>query len=60
MPTRNANPTRPIDVVAYPEELERAEAELVARRRLKAGRPPIQQPADALPEDTVGVGLSRS
>src|SRR4051812_22828041 len=55
---RNAAPRRPIDAVAYPDTLERAEAELVAVRREKAGRPASTGEANQLPEDTVGIGLS--
>jgi len=55
---RNAVPRRPIDAVAYPDALEQAEAELVAIRRERAGRPPSTDQANQLPEDTVGVGLS--
>ena len=56
--TRRPPSTRAIDALAYPDALERAEAQLVAERRRAIT--PDWQPADAdrLPEDTVGVGLS--
>ncbi|HEX7942073.1 MAG TPA: hypothetical protein VF488_09725, partial [Gemmatimonadaceae bacterium] len=56
--TRNAVPKRPIDAIAYPDALEKAEAGLVATRRAKAGVPQSHGDVNRLPEDTVGVGLS--
>lgn len=43
---------------AYPLELRAAERKLIDQRRASAGLPPGQGPADGLPDDVTGVGLS--
>ncbi|HUR32946.1 MAG TPA: hypothetical protein VM032_04070 [Vicinamibacterales bacterium] len=55
---RNASPARPIDRVAYPDALERAEAELLVLRRQSAGMPIADDARTRLPDDAVGMGLS--
>jgi hypothetical protein len=56
--TRSASPKRPIDQLAYPNELEHREAELIARRRINAGFEGAPGEAGRLPDDTLGFGLS--
>jgi hypothetical protein len=56
---RSSSTTRPIDALAYPEALERAEATLVAERRRHASRQSDSAvPPQRLPDDTIGFGLS--
>jgi hypothetical protein len=59
VPVTRSSTRRPIDAIAYPDTLERAEAALVARRRQHAGRDAGRERSlDRLPDDAVGFGLS--
>lgn len=55
---RTSAPKRPIDALAYPDELERAEAVQVAERRRQAGFEGTPPASGMLPDDTLGFGLS--